>query len=315
MNERPPTLRAVCTHVSLALIVLSGAVAQTEEPTTVQELYMGLSSGPLAHAVLVDLPGDLAMRAGEITITRERVNEAIASEPLADEARAALEAEAFHVLETISVEPLLTREAREWAATQAAGTVDMDSNDAVIDALLQHIAEQVTVTDEDALAFFKENQDMLGERTYESIKDALLPYVRREKQQDAVRAHIGSLSSRTPVQVDAAFVAEVAPKALAGVVDQARRSGRPTFVDFGAKGCQACEMMEPILAELTESLAEQANVLLVSVVEHPYLSSRYGVRAIPVQIIFDAEGREVYRHTGFLSKAAIMDQLGRVGVQ
>jgi len=62
-------------------------------------------------------------------------------------------------------------------------------------------------------------------------------------------------------------------------------------------------------------MAERANIIMVQVREHQYLSSRYGVRSIPVQVIFDADGREVFRHTGFLPKAIIIEKLGAVGVQ
>lgn len=314
MSNRTTTLSTFCSCVTLALMAVSAVWAQPEQPKTVAELYMGLSSGPLAQAVVVDLPDGLAMHAGDdITITRARVAEAIALEPLDESKRALLQAEAFYVLETLAIEPLMTSEARKWAAEQpdnAAG-----SGDAVIDSYLQHIADQVTVNEDDARAFYAENEAMFGGQSFASVKDALVPFVLQRKQQEAIRAHIGSLSSRTPVKVDAAFLAEVAPKALASVVDQARRSGRPTFVDFSSDGCEPCEMMKPIISELEQTHAEQADILVVQVREQPYLSSRYGVRAIPVQVIFDAEGKEVYRHTGFLAKDKILEQLGKAGVE
>ena len=313
MTDRTTTLCAFCSCITLALMAMSAAWAQPEEQKTVSAVYMGLSSGPLAQATIADLPDGLAMQAGDITITRARVAEAIAAEPLDQTRRALLEAEAFYVLETLAIEPLMTSEARRWAAQQPGNAAG--SGDAVIDSYLEHIADQVTADEDDARAFYDENEAMFGGQSFESIKDALVPFVLQQKQQDAVRAHIGSLSSRTPVTVDAAFLAEVAPKALASVVDQARRSGRPTFVDFGAQGCQACDMMEPILAELEQTHAERANILMVQVREQPYLGSRYGVRAIPVQVIFDAEGKEVYRHTGFLAKAKILEHLGKAGVE
>lgn len=314
MSSRATTLWAFCICITSELVAVSVVWAQPEQPKTVAEVYMGLSSGPLAQAVVVDLPDGLAMHAGDdITFTRARVAEAIAAEPLDESKRALLQAEAFYVLETLAIEPLMTSEARKWAAEQpdnAAG-----SGDAVIDSYLQHIADQVTADEDDARAFYAENEAMFGGQSFDSVKDALVPFVLQQKQQEAIRAHIGSLSSRTPVKVDAAFLAEVAPKALASVVDQARRSGRPTFVDFGAEGCQACDMMEPILAELEQTHAERASILMVQVNEQPYLSSRYGVRAIPVQVIFDAEGKEIYRHTGFLAKDKILEHLGMAGVE
>ncbi len=314
MTDRTARLSAFCICITSALVAASAIWAQPETPKTVAEMYMGMSSGPLAQAVVVDLPNGLAMQAGDdITITRARVAEAIAAEPLDQTRRALLEAEAFYVLETLAIEPLMTSEARKWAAEQPGDPAG--GGDAVIDSYLQHIADQVTANEDDARAFYAENEAMFGGQSFDSVKDALVPFVLQQKQQDAVRAHIGSLSSRTPVQVDASFLAEAAPRALASVVDVARRSGRPTFVDFGAEGCQACDMMAPIIAELEQTHAERANILMIQVREQPYLTSRYGVRAIPVQVIFDAEGKEVYRHTGFLAKDKILEQLGKAGVE
>jgi thioredoxin 1 len=41
---------------------------------------------------------------------------------------------------------------------------------------------------------------------------------------------------------------------------------------------------------------------------------RFGILSIPTQIFFDKEGREVYRHVGFLSEEAIVSQLKQMGV-
>ena len=42
---------------------------------------------------------------------------------------------------------------------------------------------------------------------------------------------------------------------------------------------------------------------------------RFGIRAIPTQIFYDADGREVSRHVGFMSEAAIVEQLTKMGVK
>ena len=43
-------------------------------------------------------------------------------------------------------------------------------------------------------------------------------------------------------------------------------------------------------------------------------AQRFGIRAIPTQIFFDKEGKEIYRHVGFLSEEAIVSQLQKMGV-
>jgi thioredoxin-related protein len=36
---------------------------------------------------------------------------------------------------------------------------------------------------------------------------------------------------------------------------------------------------------------------------------------MPIQVFFDSSGKEVARHTGFLPKAQIIDQLEQMGVR
>ncbi|MEA3399962.1 MAG: thioredoxin domain-containing protein, partial [Armatimonadota bacterium] len=253
---------------------------------TVESKYMGLSSGPLSQAIIADLPEGVVVQSGDLTVTREEIDAFIDQRATTPEAKAALQAEAFFVAEQLAVEPLLEREAKQWAEQQG-----QDPGAAVIDAHLQHIAEQVTVSDEDVRAFYDANKDMVQGAPYEQIKEQLRSMVLRDRQQNAVTDHINGLSKRQEVRVDSGFLAEVAPKAFDNPVDRARRSGKPTFVDFGSEGCYACDMMAPIIEELQAELGDRVNVVLIQVPEEQYLSARYGIRSIPVQYIYDEDGR------------------------
>ncbi len=314
--------RAAETDAEAQTEVAPAAVSDTEatEPTdtsqvetqatTVEAKYMGLSSGPLSQATISDLPDGVVIQSGDLTITREQIDTFIEERAATPEERAKLQAEAFFVAEQLAVEPLLEREAKQWAQQQ-----DEDPGPALIDAYLQSIAEQVSVSEEDVRAFYNANQEMVQGLPYEEIKGQLRSMLMRQEQQAAVNAHIAGLSKRQDVTVDANFLAEVAPKAFDNPLDQARRSGKPTFVDFGSEGCYACDMMAPIIEELKAELSDRVNVVMIQVRDEQYLSSRYGVRSIPVQFIYDEDGREVFEHVGFLSKEAILNELAKVGVE
>jgi thioredoxin 1 len=43
-------------------------------------------------------------------------------------------------------------------------------------------------------------------------------------------------------------------------------------------------------------------------------AKQYGIRLIPTQIFYDAEGNEVYRHEGFMDKQAIKAKFAEIGV-
>jgi thioredoxin 1 len=91
--------------------------------------------------------------------------------------------------------------------------------------------------------------------------------------------------------------------------------GMVTMVDLGAKKCIPCKMMAPILGKLEKVYAGRAAVVFLDVWEDPKPAHRFGIRGIPTQIFFDKEGREVFRHAGFLSEEEIVRRLKDMGVK
>jgi thioredoxin 1 len=91
-------------------------------------------------------------------------------------------------------------------------------------------------------------------------------------------------------------------------------SGRVTMIDLGATECIPCKMMAPILEELKEEYAGKADIIFIDVWKDPGQAKKFGIRAIPTQVFFDVEGKEVYRHTGFMDKKRIVDILSQMGV-
>ena len=89
----------------------------------------------------------------------------------------------------------------------------------------------------------------------------------------------------------------------------------PRLVDLGAGRCVACVKMAPILIELRSEYAGRADVLFIDVWERTDLADGYSFRAIPTQIFYGRDGREVWRHEGFLDKPDIVAQFQRMGVE
>lgn len=88
----------------------------------------------------------------------------------------------------------------------------------------------------------------------------------------------------------------------------------PLLVDVGARQCIPCKMMAPILEDLKTEYAGIFQVEFIDVREDPGAAQKYGVRAIPTQIFYDASGREFYRHMGFFSKEQILETFKKHGV-
>ncbi|UCF79776.1 MAG: thioredoxin family protein [Candidatus Eiseniibacteriota bacterium] len=80
----------------------------------------------------------------------------------------------------------------------------------------------------------------------------------------------------------------------------------PRIVDLGRGKCIPCKMMAPILEELKQEYAERFAVDVIDVGENPTAATEYGIRMIPTQIFIDADGNELFRHEGFMSKEDIL---------
>jgi len=88
-----------------------------------------------------------------------------------------------------------------------------------------------------------------------------------------------------------------------------------TMIDLGAKKCIPCKMMAPILEKIEQVYKGKAVIAFIDVWEHREPVNRFGIRAIPTQIFFDKDAKEVYRHVGFLAEKDIVAQLEKMGVK
>lgn len=89
----------------------------------------------------------------------------------------------------------------------------------------------------------------------------------------------------------------------------------PKLVDLGAGKCIPCKMMAPILDELKETFAGQLDVIFIDVWENPDEAKAYGIQTIPMQIFYDAAGKELFRHEGFFSKEEILGKWKEFGTE
>jgi thioredoxin 1 len=88
----------------------------------------------------------------------------------------------------------------------------------------------------------------------------------------------------------------------------------PRLVDLGAGTCIPCKMMVPVLDELKKEYAGRLSVEFYDVREDPSVGAKYGIRVIPTQIFYDAAGKELFRHEGFIAKEDILAKFKECGV-
>ncbi len=91
--------------------------------------------------------------------------------------------------------------------------------------------------------------------------------------------------------------------------------GMVTMIDLGADKCIPCKMMAPIMAKMEKQYDGKAAIVFIDVWKHNEQARRFGIRAIPTQIFFNQNGKEVFRHVGFMNEKEIVNQLIRMGVE
>lgn len=285
-------------------LILSSAQGQTNK--TVEDLYPGLASDSLQWATTAKLPKGTLLTADDLSIKASELSRAIRqSEPAV---RKQLANNAFFLLETMATKRLLLQEARK-----AGHKISGDEDQLIMNFVSEKI-KIVAVSEEELKQFYAQNKEMIGGASWEKIREGLKTYLAQQKKQEAIQRYIQTLGQRTAIRLNQDWVKKQSLLTLDNPVDRSRRSGNPTMVEFGATGCVPCDMMTPILADLKKKFPGKLNVLFVHVGQETILGARFGIQSIPVQVFFDQNGREVFRHTGFFPQAELERKLAQLGL-
>ena len=301
--------RILTRMLSLAVLALGLICFQpwAQASESVEDLYPGLATGLLNSASLADLPDGIILESGPIVVKEPSLSAQL--EKFDGDLRSQLERNLFFVLEQEATRQILLTEAK---ASGVAGPGLDDKQ--IIGRHLESIAAKAKVTDEEVKAFFDGNQDMVRGAPLEQVQEPIRGILLQQKKQAAIDDYIKNLGRNRKIRLDRAWVAKQYSLAMDNPVDQARQSGRPSMIEFGATGCIPCDKMQPILDDLRAKFGPKLNVVFVHVREQQVLGARFGIQAIPVQVFYDAQGREVYRHQGFFPEEQIISILKDLGL-
>jgi thioredoxin 1 len=84
----------------------------------------------------------------------------------------------------------------------------------------------------------------------------------------------------------------------------------PVLVDFGARWCAPCRALAPIVERFATENAGWVKVVKVDSDEAPQTVRRYGVRAVPMVLVF-RNGKKTAAHLGMASKEKLQELLER----
>lgn len=82
-----------------------------------------------------------------------------------------------------------------------------------------------------------------------------------------------------------------------------KKSYEYTFLEFGSVGCHSCRQMEDVMETIKQEYGSRVNVVFIniSLKKNRDFVDYFGIATIPTQVLLDKNGKEFFRHSGFLS--------------
>ncbi len=277
------------------------ATAQEPSDTLVQTDSM---TGEVVAVALEPEPDYLVMVSGH-KITEEYFDERAGK--LMAEAQETVRKHPKGFLDQLVTEELLVAEAER----RGMGNRDEKAADDLITALQRQVTSSVTVSDAEIEAYYNEHKAEMGGATLEQTKGGIGDFLKNQKKTKAMDDLISSLRASAQISWNKQWLAR---HTADDPLNRALATGRPVLADFGRSTCIPCKKMLPILTELKQKYRGRAEILVLDLRDHTPLAQSVGVRVIPTQIFYDAQGNEVYRHVGFMGKDALVAQLAKMCV-
>ena len=82
----------------------------------------------------------------------------------------------------------------------------------------------------------------------------------------------------------------------------------PVLVDFYATWCGPCQMMVPVLQEVSAQMKGQVNVVKIDNDKYPDLASEHHIYALPTLVLFN-NGKPIKRFEGFMPADRLISEL------
>lgn len=86
------------------------------------------------------------------------------------------------------------------------------------------------------------------------------------------------------------------------------KSDKPVLIDFWAAWCGPCQMMGPVIEELSGEV-QDVKFVKINVDEQPELAAQFGVMSIPMFLMMK-DGKEVKKTLGAMPKNQLADFFG-----
>jgi thiol-disulfide isomerase/thioredoxin len=79
-------------------------------------------------------------------------------------------------------------------------------------------------------------------------------------------------------------------------------NGHPKLFDFGMGVCEQCKKLKPVMERASRELGHDLEVHVLDIRDkaNERLAERYHMRVMPLTVLADGAGNELWRHEGFV---------------
>lgn len=103
------------------------------------------------------------------------------------------------------------------------------------------------------------------------------------------------------------------PSQTAAAPSSVTVAGLPRLVELGSDSCASCIAMQQVLTELRARHPDRLEVVSINLMRYPEQTQVWRVKFIPTQVFLDGQGRELFRHVGYLSRPAVEERFAALG--
>ena len=294
----------VLINVALLVgVVMAPQVLAAEKAEIAGDKFSTFDVGPMKQAQLKEMTPGVIATVGSTKIMKEYLEGKIAEVP--ERERDVFEQNQPFLLAQIVQREILLQEAKKQGLIKEEG--EEQANEVIRKMVIKH-GEKVEVTDREIEEAYQEHKGRFGEADPKEVKTMLRQFLLQNKSQQAITQYIEDVTKGAEVAVDAKWAEEQHKLMSDNPVDKARGSGKVTVVEFGAEWCPPCKILAPILDKLSKELKD-VNIVTIDTDKEKVLAFRYAILNLPTLMFFDANGRQVSRGEGLMSREDIIAKI------
>jgi len=280
-------------------------------------VFVVLAGAALFYFLIAEESGGKALASvnGE-KITVERFLQEV--EKIQEPARDMVKENPAEFLDMLIMKSLLLQEVKKQGIQP--GSDEQGQEKAIQEFLQKRFATAPVVSKEELNAFYETHKDKMEGKKLEEIAPLIEQFIQQQKMEEQYLQFIEDIRNKAAIEINKERLQALAvkpadtPTNTAEDLARALQSGRPVLVDFGSNSCIPCRQLRPILHEIKKEQEGKLEVLVIDVYKNEGLSSEYKIQLIPTLVFFDSKGKEMFRHQGFKPKAALMEELKKIGI-